>query len=114
MPTCTHRFGLPPLPPPSSPLHLSGGCAVSCTSLPHSCPPGILSMHLLRPARMRNTSVWIVGILIGIAVFSGPLQVAATPSKGGVHLPMYRTVASASQKRSSMVSAVGLGDFLDV
>ena len=114
MPTRTRRFGFHSLPHLLSTLSPAAGCAVTCTFLHHSCPPGIFSMQLFRRGRMRNTSVWTVGILVSIAVFSGLLQVAATPFKGGVHLPMYRTVASASHKRSSMVSAVGLGDFLDV
>ena len=111
----TRRFGFLLLLPTSRlPLLLVAGCAVGCTSLSHSCPPGIFSMQLFRRRRLRNASIKIVGILSGIAAFSGLVQVAAAPSQGGVHLPMYRTVASTSHKRSSMISAVGLGDFLDV
>ncbi|KAH9923808.1 aspartic peptidase domain-containing protein [Fomitopsis serialis] len=54
----------------------------------------------------------MIGLVLGLAVISGS-QVAAQPN-GGIHLPMYRTVTSLSHKRSSMMSAAGLGDFMDV
>ncbi|KAH9837973.1 acid protease [Rhodofomes roseus] len=52
-------------------------------------------------------------LALSLAASVSSVGVAAR-TDGGIHLPMYRTVASVSQKRSTMISAVGLGDFLDV
>lgn len=97
-------------PSSSSPslIFLAVGWTVGRTSLPYS---DILIMQLIQCVRLRDAAVSLVAILSGLAALSGT---SAASAKGGVHLPMYRTVASTSNKRSNIISAVGLGDFLDV